>query len=138
MLPPLRWANPAFCPELFQARRAPNRHDPGNWHPVIGDRHSMSSLDNGEVATEPVPQLPDADVHDSPCGYNTPLHCSHRLPCHSIDIELSRTEDEPVFNTALRQKLETLGLKMPELDIDDVDVDGIIRALTNTIQGRAG
>ncbi len=52
--------------------------------------------------------------------------------------ELRRTDDDPVFNPALRLKLENFALKLPDLDVDDVDVEGIMRALEAAVRGRAG
>lgn len=52
--------------------------------------------------------------------------------------DLRRTDDEPVFNPALRLKLESFALQLPDLDVDDVDVDGIMRGLEVAVQGRTG
>ena len=51
---------------------------------------------------------------------------------------LTRSQNEPVFNPALRLKLESFALQSPDLDTDDVDVTGVLRSLEASVQGRDG
>ncbi|WP_111765333.1 DUF3320 domain-containing protein [Nakamurella deserti] len=78
--------------------------------------------DDGKPALAPLVLLP---VELSRAGVGQPY-------------ELSRTEDEPMFNAALRHKLDALGIDLPDIDIDDVDVDGIMRSLATAILDRPG
>ena len=50
---------------------------------------------------------------------------------------LQRTDDDLVVNPTLRLKLEELGLELPELAIDDLDVDGIRATVEEMIGDRS-
>ena len=52
--------------------------------------------------------------------------------------ELRRNQIEPVFNPALRLKLDSFALQPPDLDTDDVDVAAVMRSLETTVSGRDG
>lgn len=51
-------------------------------------------------------------------------------------FELKPTEDDAVFNPALRVKLENdFGIKLPEVDLEAMTLDGVVEAVRRALQG---